>query len=205
MQPTGPAESLKIGSSRGSSDSVDPAEPSTSAMSAAQRYTHQEVRSKPVLMGFVMVILAESVALHAFLYRRTVIGSIALLLGNAFTIWWLVRDYQAIGEEATVLDDEQLRLRIGKRASCVIRLEDVVSASRPTWQQVPSEMVKGYLNLSGFEDPNVLIEVREPVAVQVGFGIARRAKRLGLRFDSADAFVTDLNGRRLRLGEGRQA
>jgi hypothetical protein len=171
-------------------------------MKAATRYSHTVSRSKPVLLGFSLVIVAESLALHAFLYRRSVWASIAVLAANAATIWWLVRDYQAIGAICSELTDEQLILRVGNRATCVLPLSNIAAAVEPSWRQMPPDMAKGYLKLSGFDDPNILVTTREPAVVRLGLGISRRATTLGIGFDAPEAFAADIAARIVRL-EGR--
>jgi hypothetical protein len=152
-------------------------------------------RSNTLLFGIILMIVAESVGMHALLYDRWPYASLALLLLNAATIWWIVAELRA--ERFAALREDDVLVRFGRSISAELPLASVREASVPSWREVPGDTTPGYLRLAGGEDPNVLLRLDPPVAARLAFGIRKRVSLLGLRLDDPQGFVGEL---RQRLG-----
>jgi hypothetical protein len=146
-------------------------------------------RSKGLLVGISIALVVESVAVHALVYRRWPFVSLALALLNVASIWWLAAEYRAVGEVATTVADDAIRVRYGRRIRADIPLDALREVRIATWKDVPTTSVRGYLKLSGGDDPNVLLMLDPPVRVALLPGIAREVRQLVLRMDQPDRFV----------------
>lgn len=154
-----------------------------------QEFTQHAARSRGLVVGIAIMLLAESVAIHAFLLDQPWWVHALLLAANGSTIWFLWAHDRAIGAHPVVVDDGGIRVRHGLIISAEIPRGAIVSVTRPTWKELPGEVASGYVKASGFDDPNVLITMRDPVRVNLGLGIRRSARVIGLRVDDADNFV----------------
>jgi hypothetical protein len=152
-------------------------------------------RSLNFVVGVSIVLVVESLALHALLLKRWPLLSLVLAVLNAWTIWWLARDYRAVATEPTLVRKSDLYLRLGRRIRGVVPLTDVREVIRPTWQQIPSVATGDYIKMSGADDPNVLVKVANRVTFEGAFGIRRQGMVIGLRLDDPDGFTKLVNER----------
>jgi len=162
-------------------------------------FTSLGARSKSLVWGISIVLVVESVALHALLLKRWPWFSAVLVAFNAYTIWWLARGYRAVAELPTLVKESGVVLRVGHRALAEVPYGVIARLSRPSWQEIPGVQTPGYLKLSGSDDPNVLIHFTEPVWFRMMFGIRKSAQIVGLRLDAADGFVQVVSGRLNRI------
>jgi len=146
--------------------------------------------SRPVLYGVLLALAAESVALHALLFRRWPFASILLLALNIGTIWWLVREAGA--ESGVTLGPDALEVRHGLAVRLHVPVTSVRSVQLATWQSVPPPGTAGYVGLGGGDDPNVLVTFDPPAALRLAIGVRRPVKVLGLRLDAPGVFVDTL-------------
>jgi hypothetical protein len=105
-----------------------------------------------------------------------------------------------VGEVATIVADDAIRVRYGRRIRADIPLDALREVRIATWKDVPTTSVSGYFKLSGGDDPNVLLVIEPPVRVGVLPGIARDVRQLALRMDEPDRFVEAV-----QLARGRAA
>lgn len=151
------------------------------------------VMSRPLMLGIILAILAESVAVHALVYARWPIASVALLVLNIATIRWIYREGTA-GSCTTVAPDA-IEVRHGRSTRADIPYASLQDVRVPTWQDVPQAGTAGYLALSGGDDPNVLLHFEPPVKVQLAMGLRRSVSTLGLRLEAPHEFVAAVQGR----------
>jgi hypothetical protein len=142
----------------------------------------------PLVIGLSIALAVESVAVHALLYERFPLIDIVLLIGNALTIWWLVRQYRRIGDTPILVSDNAVLIRYGSIRANVPhrRIRDVTQLD---WKHVPPDATTGFLKLSVGDDPNVLLTCDPPVKIALTLGISRTVSRFGLRIDEPAAFV----------------
>jgi hypothetical protein len=158
-------------------------------------FTYRSARSGSLVGGLGLAIAVETVALHLWLAARHPIAAWALTVGSVAALVWLAADYRALGRGAVRLDAKTLDLRIGRRFALRLPRSAVVEVVRPTWRDLPTAgtpAAADYLNLTKPAMPNVLLTLSAPTTVRLAGGLARRARRLGLRLDDADAFVAAL-------------
>jgi hypothetical protein len=92
-------------------------------------------RSNALLFGIILMLVVESIGLHALLYHRWPYASLALLLLNVATIWWLVREFRA--ERVTIVRDDDILVRFGRSISAEIPFDAVREARVPSWLEFP--------------------------------------------------------------------
>ena len=86
-------------------------------MTAIQRgdvsFSALSARSKPLVIGMSLAIVVESLAVHVLIVQRFPWLALVLWLTNVYTIWWLVRDYQAVQARPTLLRHDDVYVGIG--------------------------------------------------------------------------------------------
>jgi hypothetical protein len=158
-------------------------------------FTYRSARSGSLVGGLGLAIAVETVALHLWLAARHPIAAWALTAGSVAALAWLAADYRALGRGAVRLDGDSLDLRIGRRLALRLPRAAVAEVLRPTWRDLPTAgtpAAADYLNLTKPTTPNLLLTLAEPATVRLVGGLARRARRLGLRLDDPDAFIAAL-------------
>lgn len=158
-------------------------------------FTYRSARSGSLVGGLGLVIAIETAALHLWLAARHPVLAWTLTAGSLATLAWLAADYHALGRGAVRLDDDTLDLRVGRRLSLRLPRTAVLAAVRPSWRDLPAAGTPGagdYLSLMKPAAPNVLVTLAGPATIRLPGGLARRARRLGLRLDDPDAFVAAL-------------
>jgi hypothetical protein len=167
--------------------------PVSSASSAplSHAFPGAPVMSRPLMLGIILVIVAESVAVHALVYSRWPMASVALLVLNIATIWWIYREGTA--GSCTTVRESVIEVRHGRSMRLDVPLASVRDARVPAWQDIPGAGTSGYLALSGGDDPNALLTLDPPASARLAMGIRRRVSTLGMRLESPGAFVAAVN------------
>lgn len=155
------------------------------------------VMSRGLMLGIIMMIVAESVGVHALVYSRWPMASVALLALNIATIWWIYREGTA--GSCTIVRDSVIEVRHGRSMRLDVPLASVRDARVPAWQDIPVTGTSGYLALSSGDDPNALLTLDPPASARLAMGIRRRVSTLGLRLESPAVFVAAVDAAAERL------
>lgn len=145
------------------------------------------------MLGIILMIVAESVGVHALVYARWPMASVALLVLNIATIWWIYREGTA--GSCTTVRETVVEVRHGRSTRLDVPLASVRDARVPAWQDIPGTGTSGYLALSGGDDPNALLTLDPPATARLAMGIRRRVSTLGLRLESPGTFVEAIQQR----------
>ena len=159
---------------------------------AARQFTYRTARSGALVIGITMVVIVETIALHALLIRAHNWLAWTLTLFSVSALWWIASDYRAMATGAVQLGDETLELTIGKRFRAEILRRDIASATKPTWRERPA-YARDYLNVTKPATPNVLLVLHNPATVRLPGGVRVRYARFGMHLDDPDAFLAALN------------
>lgn len=149
------------------------------------------VMSRGLMLGIILMIAAESVAVHALVYARWPMASVALLVLNIATIWWIYREGTA--GSCTTVRETVIEVRHGRSMRLDVPIASVRDARVPAWQDIPGTGTSGYLALSGGDDPNALLSLDPHATARMTMGIRRRVSTLGLRLESPAGFVDAVN------------
>lgn len=171
--------------------------PSDASPHATHTFPGAPVMSRGLMLGIILMIVAESVAVHALVYSRWPMASVALLVLNIATIWWIYREGTA--GSCTTVREAVIEVRHGRSMRLDVPLASVRDARVPAWQDIPVTGTSGYLALSSGDDPNVLLTLDPPASARLAMGIRRRVSTLGLRLESPTVFVEAVNAAAERL------
>ena len=155
-------------------------------------FTYRSARSGSLVVGFCIVIVIETVALHLWLRVHHAFIAWALSVTSLSAVAWLVADYRAFGRGAVRVTDGAVDLRIGRRFALELSRAEVAGVVRPTWRELPAPgtlAASDYLNLTKPAVPNVLLTLAGPASVRLTGGLRRSVKRVGLHLDAPDEFL----------------
>jgi hypothetical protein len=158
-------------------------------------FPYRSARSGSLIAGIGMVLLVETLALHLWIAARHPLLAWALTTLSLVTLGWLAADYRAMGHGVIRLHEGELELNVGRRFALRMPRENVASAARPTWRDIPgagTPAAADYLNLMKPADPNVLLLLREPTRVRITGGIRRTVGRIGLHVDEPERLVAEI-------------
>jgi hypothetical protein len=161
-------------------------------------FSYRSARSGSFLIGISAAILIETAAVHLVLVSRLPLLAFTLTTLSVLAIIWLVRDYLALGRQVVQLDDETLRLKVGRRFDISVSLANITRVLRPSFRDLPTpgtNQGRDYLNLTKPASPNVLIVLQKPIRVRFTAGLHRLVSRFSLHLDEPDAFVSELVAR----------
>ena len=155
-------------------------------------FTYASARSGSLLGGFALVVSVETIGLHLLLAPRHPVVGWALTVASVSTLAWLLADHRALGRGAVRLDEGMIDVAVGRRASVMVPLAEVIDVRRHTWKDLPasgSPAAAAYMNLMKPAAANVLLSLRVPVEVRLLGRVRRRVRHLGLCLDAPDVFV----------------
>lgn len=165
-------------------------------------FSYRSARSAAITYTLVVVILIESAAVHFAVAARRPVLAWALTITSLVAVFWLVRDYRALGVGVVRLGNEMLELAIGRRFAINIPLAAIEHAVTPTFRDLPAAGTtqgRDFLNLTKPSTPNVLLVLGEPKRVRLTAGVYRHARRIAFRLDDAPRFLAALEERRAAI------
>jgi len=171
-------------------------------MTDTLEFSYRAARSGAITAAIIAVIVIESAAVHFAVVVRSPLVAWILTLSSLAAVLWLVRDYQALGTGTIRLDDNSLRLEIGRRFDIAISLGTIARVLKPSFRDLPAlgtNQGRDYLNLTKPSAPNVLIVLDAVQRVRLTAGLHRDVRRLGLRVDEPAAFLSAVEARRASL------
>lgn len=153
---------------------------------------HRKCGYAAVLGIILMILLAETTALHLLLQVWSKTAAWIFTGLSIYSLFWLLGDYHAMRLHPMVVNQEFLFIRTGLRWRVNIPLAEIVAVQKFNAREKPA---KGYLSLSVFGDPRLIIRCRQPVMVQGLFGSKREVSHLGLNADDEKKFLEALQPR----------
>jgi hypothetical protein len=150
-------------------------------------------RNDGLLIGIVMAIAVETVALHLFITSRWgPVGAWVLTATSVYSLLWLVGDFRARTLRPPYVTADVLVIRNGMRADAVVPRAVLSTVERVTWRTLPTK-APDYVDLARPGEPNVVVHFREPVTVALLFGRRRRVSRIGIRAERPDEAMRALS------------
>jgi hypothetical protein len=143
---------------------------------------------------FGVLVVLETVGVHLILLRYSLFLALAVSLLSLSVLVWLIADYLALGKLDSVVTDESLLLRVGRRARATIPRRLLTRAIAPTWRDLPDGPDRSYLNVTKPAEPNVLLTFSQPVVVNLPGGLRRSIRTLAVFVDAPEAFLAAIRG-----------
>jgi len=156
---------------------------------------HRKSGYAAVLGIIMMILLAETTALHLLLQVWSKVAAWIFTGLSIYSLFWLLGDYHAMRLHPIVLGQNVLFIRTGLRWRAMLPLANIAAIQKFNARE---KRTKDYLGLSVFGDPHLVIYCKQPVVVQGLFGIKREACRIGLTVDDEKLFLETLH-QRLRI------
>jgi len=147
---------------------------------------HRKSGYAAILGIIMMVLLAETAALHLLLQIWSKVAAWIFTGLSMYSLLWLLGDYHAIRLHPIVLSRNALFIRTGLRWRATIPLADIAAIQK---FNARAKRTKDYLGLAVFGDPRFVIHCKQPVLVQGLFGIKREVCRIGLTVDDEKVFL----------------
>jgi hypothetical protein len=153
---------------------------------------HREVGYLSVVIGLIMVLLVETVALHVLVGRWSTGGAWILTSLSGYAVLWLVGDYRAIAARPTRLTPTRLQLRVGVRWEAEIPIGQILEvAPLRSRRERPG---RDTLVAALLGQPNLRLRLEAPSEVIGMYGTVRRVREVWLRVDGAARLVEELRG-----------
>jgi hypothetical protein len=162
-----------------------------------KRFTYSKARSPALVWAVSIALLVETVAIHALLYKRSARIAWIVTATSLYTLFWLIREYRAMGAGAVEVTDETVRLRFGRRYDLPVSRSAIAEARRATYKDVPTAGKidpQQRLNLSKPAAPNVWLKLAQPVAVKAWNFPAGNRDSFLFYLDDPDGFLKALDG-----------
>jgi len=153
---------------------------------------HRKSGYAAILGIIMMVLLAETAALHLLLQVWSKVAAWIFTGLSMYSLFWLLGDYHAMRLHPIVLGQNVLFIRTGLRWRATLPLADIAAIQK---FNARAKRAKDYLGLAVFGDPRLIIHCKQPVLVQGSFGIKRKVNRLGMTVDDEKLFLETLHQR----------
>jgi len=139
-----------------------------------------------ILACILVLLVAESIGLHLFLWHRSVIAALVVTVSDIYVIVWLILDYRAMRLRPTTIDDRALHFRFGLRWFVTID-RDNIAAVEPVrgesdWKR------KDVLKLAIMDEPTLIVRLHQPVVAMGPAGIKKRIVAVAVLPDDLDGF-----------------
>lgn len=128
-----------------------------------------------VMIGFLVVIIAETIGLHLWLMTKWPNAVWLLTLSDLYAIVWLIADARALSLSAVRRTDSALEIRFGIRWRAEVPLEEIESMER-----IESEETEVDLKLALVEEPDTIVTFRRPITFEGPYGFTKQVKTIGL-------------------------
>lgn len=132
------------------------------------------------MVALAAALVVEGAILHVWIAPRSQLWAWVVTLLNVATLLWLWRDHATLSRSAVTVRRDTLEIVVGTRLRCSVPRSAIASADVATWRSVP-DLPTDYINASKPAEPNVMVVLREPVAVALPLGLRKRVTRIGLR------------------------
>lgn len=138
------------------------------------------------------VTLVELLVMHLLVSRWSPAAAWVLTGLAAYGVVWILADFRAVRLRPITLDDDTLTLRTGLRWTVAVPLHRIAAAARRDWRGGFGER-DGDVSIAVLGQPDVVLELSEPVVARGPYGIRKRARRLGVSVDDRAALLTALD------------
>ena len=155
-------------------------------------FTQHGARNRGLVVGLSVVLVLEAAVIHVMVREAPWFVHGFLALTNGLVLSFLLRHDRAIERRPIVVGDGAILVQHGLLLSATVPLASVAEVASAGWRDVPGDLTRGYVKASGFDDPNVLVTLRDAVRVRLGFGMHRTARVIGLRVDDPAGFVASV-------------
>lgn len=149
---------------------------------------HKRNSLAAILYTLSIASAAETVAIHFVLRALAPRAALAALAVSAFGTIWIIGFARAAQLRPIILTAGALYVRTGVQWSLDVPTSAIAHIEFGR-VRAPAKRTPGYLRAT-LGQPNVLIELREPIRAHGPYGITREVRRIGLVIDDLTGFRT---------------
>lgn len=150
---------------------------------------HHRVGYVAIVVALILAIAVETLAVHFFVVRWSVVLAWVLTGLSIYSIVWLLGDCRALMSRLTCFSGDRLLLRFGLRWEADIQLSNINAVEIIT----SGRGLPFIITLSG--NPNIRVSFHDSVEFVGLYGIRKKATLLALRLDDPIAFRNELQMR----------
>lgn len=148
-------------------------------LAGASAFTHHRRSGQAgVVLGFVMLMVVEGIAVHLLLSMWSVLAAWIFTLSSAYGALWLISDYRATVLRPILVGDERILIRGGIRYTVEVSRSVIMSISRKR-----PEFGKEVLSLKLIGPPTHWMIFSEAVDVHGPYGTTRSVRAIGIEPD----------------------
>jgi hypothetical protein len=148
-----------------------------------------------ILAGFTIIIIAETVGLHAWLVKwNPVVGWIVSFL-SAYTAFQFFALLKSIPMRPIVIDHKghMLHLRYGYFTELTINFDSITKVESHTKDLPEDKSITIFSPLGGIGEHNLVIYFKKELVFSGIYGIKRKAKALAIFVDDKERFLHLIN------------
>jgi hypothetical protein len=134
------------------------------------------------IIGLVMIIGIEMLAVHILVAPWSVVAAWVLTGLTAYSLVWIVGDFHAVRLRPSWVDDDRVCLRLGVRWAVTIPKSQIAGVRRLG----NNEPITGALRLALPNAPRVLIELKTPAIATGAYGMQREITSIEVGTDRPD-------------------
>jgi hypothetical protein len=169
-------------------------EPQAQAEGIAFTYHHRN-GSVGLLGALLGIIAIETAVVHLLVSRWSMTAAWVLTAVGVYGIIWLLGFLQSVRLRPLLVTRDALHMRIGLLWSARIPLRRI-AAIMPIQGSAEGRKASGYLHAAVLAEPQLLIELAEPIEVHGPFGYTKRdVRRIGLGVDDPARLEAELKTR----------
>jgi hypothetical protein len=136
-----------------------------------------------IVAALLMVLPIEMVAVHFGLQSWSRAAAWVVTGLELYGALWLIGDFQAVRLRPIVVGDDALRVRVGLRWSVAIPYERIREARPRVRGEIVARRSPGYLSAALLVDPQIILELADPVQAKGPYGVSKEVTRVGLAVD----------------------
>lgn len=164
--------------------------PGASRVQDHRAYTvHRETGYLSVLLGLLLVLLVETLALHLLVSQWSAIGAWVLTGLSVYALIWFVGDYRAFAARPVRLGASHVLVRVGLRWEVTLPLDAIAAIEvHPSLKDKPEEA----LSVVVLGRPTLRLTLRHAVQVIGVYGMRKTTDDIWLHVDEVDRFCNAL-------------
>ncbi len=152
---------------------------------------HKKPGVAAMIGALMMAIAAEAAGVHLLLASWNYTVAIILLVLSIYSFIFLIGYLVAIYKRPTIIENNQLTLRIGFVWYAVVDFDNIEKVE--IIKRI-DEADKSILNIASatLTSPNILITLKEPITLTWLYGMKKNSAKLAIFMDERDKFVKEL-------------
>lgn len=150
---------------------------------------HRSGGYRTMVTALTLLTVVEVGVIHLALSQWNLVVAWVVTGVSIYSLWWVLGDFQAIRLHPSVCDGHTLHLRAGLRWRMTIPLHQI-AAIHPgrTWKPAP-----GRLNMAVMGQPDLVLDLREPVPAYGLLGRQQAVQQVGFSVDDPAALRAALS------------